>query len=89
MIENLTTYADNLIIIKFETEHLTPCRNQIKTTKHRLDPMGKTMLSGQLSTSRFVRILWTDVCCLAKADLVDLVNCYKTRTFDEEITRLE
>jgi hypothetical protein len=52
--------------------------------------MAKTMLSGQLSTFRLVSShSELKLLCLAKADIIDLVNCYKIRTFDEEITRLE
>jgi hypothetical protein len=52
--------------------------------------MAKTMLSGQLSTFRSVSSEFViKPLCIAKTDIIDLVNCYKIRTFDEEITRLE
>jgi hypothetical protein len=78
-----------LLIINL-TKHRAQCKYQIKLTEKLFQKGLKMMLSQQRVTFRYVSFKHKLKSSHAeKQELIDLINLYKTRTFDEELNKID
>ena len=72
------------------TKHRALCKYQIKLTEKLFQKGLKMMLSQHRVTFRYVSFKHKLKSSLAeKQELIDLINLYKTRTFDEELNKID